>query len=231
MAQQKAPQGAKNLAKAAAKRVEEVLGPKIVADFKNRVFDNRAYAVLRNADYLRAMDATPRQREQLATIQSRREQELRQHEQRRNEESLDVLSRGQQKKLRAELQRREDAAGKDGGAYASPFLPVPTPTSAAIRGAIVVSSGTLSTSSYATPSPIVEPYTLSSALPVAALPPGVPGGYVPAEVTVLGYGDLTSETVRRQLDFTPSQEKRWQEMTAKYSEALEGPSPPRDRAV
>ena len=210
--------------------MEEVLGPKIVADFKNRVFDDRAYAVLRDADYLRAMDATPRQREQLATIQSRREQELRQHEQRRNEESLDVLSRGQQKKLRAELQRREDAAGKDGGAYASPFLPVPTPTSAAIRGAhcgffwdafdkflcdTVADCGALHTFIRAArrSTPSWSPWWLR------------PGGSNGAGLWRFDFGNRPQA-----VGFHPVAREAMAEMTAKYSEALEGPSPPRDRA-
>ena len=103
-----------------AKRVEEILGQRALEAFKNRVFPDREYLMLGNPEILTFLGAAPQQKEQLAKIREQRERELQSHEQKFNEQSLSVLGPQQQKKLRAEPQRREDAAKEGDSDSSSP---------------------------------------------------------------------------------------------------------------
>ena len=84
-----------------AKQVEEVLDPRQLELYRNRVFPDLARAMLRRPEFLAAMGATAAQKEQLGKIAKQHEQETQEQEQRYNDQSLAVLSPAQLEKLRA----------------------------------------------------------------------------------------------------------------------------------
>ena len=106
-------QDAQSRRKAAGKAVEEILSRQQVEACKKWEFPDLAYAMLRHPEFLTLIGATPEQREQLAEIQRQRERQRQAQDKRRGEQMLAVLSPQQQAKLRAEIQRSEDAAANN----------------------------------------------------------------------------------------------------------------------
>jgi hypothetical protein len=93
--------------KIAGKQVEEILTPRQVELYKTRAFPDLVYAMLRYPEFLKLVGATPEQRDELAKIETERERQTQKHEQRYHDQFVSVLSREQQRKLRAELGRAD----------------------------------------------------------------------------------------------------------------------------
>ncbi len=105
-------QDAQSQRKAAGKEVEEILSPQQLELYKTREFPDLACRMLRFPEFLKMIAATLEQKEQFAKIQQQEERQTQEQWRRRYDRMLAVLSPRQQEKLRAEIQRAEDAAAE-----------------------------------------------------------------------------------------------------------------------